>query len=80
MMRRMPAADVQKLVDEWRTRKVNALLAMVGSLLQRSGKTPSLVQDGVRQSPMVAEASASDLVAAWLLVSQLEAGFWVGAN
>jgi len=43
-MRRMSAADVQKLVDEWRTRKVNALLAMVGSLLQRSGKTPSLVQ------------------------------------
>lgn len=39
MMRRMPAADVQKLVDEWRTRKVNALLAMVGGLLQRSGKT-----------------------------------------
>jgi len=37
MMRRMPAADVQKLVDEWRTRKVNAPLAMVG-LLQRSGK------------------------------------------
>lgn len=25
MMRRMPASDVQKLVDEWRTRKVNAL-------------------------------------------------------
>jgi len=47
-MRRM-SADVQKLVDEWRTRKVNALLAMVGSLLQRSGKTPSLVQDGVLQ-------------------------------
>lgn len=58
MMRRMPAADVQKLVDEWRTRKVNALLATVGGLLQRSGKTPSLVQDGVT------EANASELVAA----------------
>lgn len=46
MTRRMPAADVQKLVDEWRTRKVNALLAMVGGLLERSGKMPSLVQDG----------------------------------
>jgi len=44
MTRRMPLADVQKLMDEWRTRKVNALLAMVGSLLQRGGKTPSLVQ------------------------------------
>jgi len=66
-MRRMSAADVQKLVDEWRTRKVNALLAMVGSLLQRSGKTPSLVQDGVRQkSPMVALKPAPPT---WLLLS-----------
>lgn len=47
MTRRMPVADVQKLVDEWRTRKVNAMLTMVSGLLQRSGKTPSLVQDGV---------------------------------
>ena len=66
MMRRMPAADVQKLVDEWRTRKVNALLAMVGGLLQRSGKTPSMVQDGVpaEMSDSETVASASDLVAA----------------
>ena len=66
MMRRMPAADVQKLVDEWRTRKVNALLAMVGGLLQRSGKTPSMVQDGVPAEISDSEtvASASDLVAA----------------
>lgn len=66
MMRRMPAGDVQKLVDEWRTRKVNALLAMVGGLLQRSGKTPSLVQDGVpaETSDEGTEASASELVAA----------------
>ncbi len=66
MMRRMPAADVQKLVDEWRTRKVNALLAMVGGLLQRSGKTPSLVQDGVppEMSNEGTDASASELVAA----------------
>jgi rubrerythrin len=66
MMRRMPAADVQKLVDDWRTRKVNALLAMVGGLLQRSGKTPLLVQDGApaEMSNGGTAASASDLVAA----------------
>lgn len=66
MMRRMPAASVQKLVDEWRTRKVNALLAMVGGLIQRSGKTPSLVQDGVptEMSNEGTDASASELVAA----------------
>ena len=66
MMRRMPAADVQNLVDEWRTRKVNALLAMVGGLLQRSGKTPSLVQDGVpaEMSDEGTQASDSELIAA----------------
>ena len=44
MARRMPTTEVQKLVDEWRTRKVNALLGMVGGLMQRSGM-PSLVQE-----------------------------------
>ncbi|OUL17329.1 ferritin-like domain-containing protein [Nostoc sp. 106C] len=46
MTRRMSANQVQKLVDEWRTRKVNALLAMVGGILQRNSETRSLVQDG----------------------------------
>jgi rubrerythrin len=45
MMRRMPATKVEKLVDMWRTRKVNAVLAMVGGILQRNGETRSLVQD-----------------------------------
>lgn len=45
MMRRMSANKVQELVDMWRTRKVNALLAMVGGILQRNGETRSLVQD-----------------------------------
>lgn len=34
MMRRMPATKVQKLVDKWRTQKVNALLASVGDIIQ----------------------------------------------
>ncbi|MBW4564509.1 MAG: ferritin-like domain-containing protein [Mojavia pulchra JT2-VF2] len=46
MTRRMSANQVQNLIDEWRTRKVNALLAMVGGILQRNGDTRSLVQDG----------------------------------
>ena len=62
MMRRLPAADVQKLVDEWRTRKVNALVAMVGGLLQKNGKTPSMVRDGVPAE--MSEANESSLVAA----------------
>lgn len=66
MTRRMPAAAVQKLVDEWRTRKVNAMLAMVGGLLQRNGKMPSLVQDGApaEMPDDTTQTSASELVAA----------------
>ena len=45
MQRRMSTADVQKLVDEWRTRKVNAMLAMIGGLLQPKGQPPTLVQE-----------------------------------
>lgn len=46
MMRRLPAVDVQKLVDEWRTRKVNALLTITAeAFLQGSLKMPSLVHD-----------------------------------
>jgi rubrerythrin len=35
MMRRMSAFEVQKLVDEWRTRKVNALLAFASNYIAR---------------------------------------------
>lgn len=47
MLRRLPRAEVEKLVDEWRTRKVNALLAMVKGMMQRDNNQPNLVQDGV---------------------------------
>ncbi|MES1022245.1 ferritin-like domain-containing protein [Gloeocapsa sp. BRSZ] len=57
MTRRMSVIEVQQLVDEWRTRKVNALLAMVSGLLQRTGQMPSLVQDA-------APADMSDELAA----------------
>ena len=62
MLRRLPAADVQKLADEWRTRKVNALIATVSGLLQGGGKTPSMVQDGVPAE--MSEANDPSLVAA----------------
>jgi rubrerythrin len=47
MERRLSADAVQQLIDEWRTRKVDAMLAMITNLMQKGGKTPSLVQDGV---------------------------------
>jgi rubrerythrin len=45
--RRMTVTGADQVVDIWRTRKVNAMLAMVTFFLQRSGKMPSLVQDGM---------------------------------
>jgi rubrerythrin len=45
--RRMSVTGADQVIDIWRTRKVNAMLAMVTFFLQRSGKMPSLVQDGM---------------------------------
>jgi rubrerythrin len=45
--RRLPYTTVTTLIDNWRTRKVNALMAMVGNLLQKGGKLPSMARDGV---------------------------------
>ncbi len=45
--RRLAAGAVDAVIDTWRTRKVNALLAMVSNFIQKSGKTPSLVQEGM---------------------------------
>ncbi|HEY9809629.1 MAG TPA: hypothetical protein V6D13_09820 [Halomicronema sp.] len=45
MERRVSAREVESLVDEWRSRKVNALLAMVGNFV-KGGSNRNLVQDG----------------------------------
>ena len=64
--RRLSPDAVQRLVDEWRTRKVNALMAMVTNLIQESEKSPSLVQDGVPEEmpDNIPETAASELAAA----------------
>jgi rubrerythrin len=49
MTRRMSGDRVQKLVEQWRTRKVNALLAFASNLFQGNGPTRSLVRDGAPQ-------------------------------
>jgi rubrerythrin len=59
--RRLPDGEVDAVIDSWRTRKVNAMLAMVGSFMQKSGKSPSLVQDGVPTE--MAEAPETAFVA-----------------
>lgn len=64
--RRLPVDTVQQLIDEWRTRKVNAMLAMVTNLVQKGGKSPSLVQDGAptEMSNDTPEVMDSELAAA----------------
>jgi rubrerythrin len=57
--RRMSLAEVDAVINEWRTRKVDAMLAMAGSFLQRSGKMPSLVKDG---APVDLDAAEPNLV------------------
>ncbi|NJN87519.1 MAG: ferritin-like domain-containing protein [Leptolyngbyaceae cyanobacterium SL_7_1] len=47
LQRQLPYGEVQRATDEWRTRKVNAMMSMVGNLIQKQGQIPSLVQDGV---------------------------------
>ncbi len=61
--RRLPYAEVNGLVDHWRERKVNALMAMVGGLLSRQGATPSLARDGVPVEMSQAEETR-ELIAA----------------
>ncbi|WP_041391843.1 hypothetical protein [Pleurocapsa sp. PCC 7327] len=46
LQRRLPQVQVDAVVDEWRTRKAKALLAMTLDLLQKGGKSRSLVTDG----------------------------------
>lgn len=43
--RRLSTGAAQAVIDEWRTRKTNAMLAMAGNFLQ-GDKSPSLVKDG----------------------------------
>ncbi len=45
MHRRMSAIQVQQLVDEWRSRKVNAITTYVTNKLQGTDNTPSLAED-----------------------------------
>ena len=45
MVRRYGYSMAVSLIDEWRDRKVSALMAMVGDLIQKGGETRTLAQD-----------------------------------
>jgi rubrerythrin len=47
MERKLGALATQQAIDEWRTRKVNAMMAMVTNFIQKRGEMPSMVEEGV---------------------------------
>jgi rubrerythrin len=46
MHRRLPPAQVDALVAQWRQRKIDAMFAMVSDMIQTGGNSNSLVKDG----------------------------------
>lgn len=47
MQRKLPQIEVDTLVSDWRKRKIDAMFAMVGDMIQTGGSSRSLVKDGV---------------------------------
>jgi len=61
MERHLGESATRLAIDEWRTRKVNAMLSMVSNFIQKSGKMPSMVQEG---APVEMERQEPEKVAA----------------
>jgi len=51
--RRMSPQAAELVIDEWQTRKVNAIFAMMWNLIQKSGKLPPLVRDNAPGDTML---------------------------
>jgi rubrerythrin len=47
MQRRLAQREIDALVSDWRKRKIDAMFAMVGDMIQTGGSSRSLVKDGV---------------------------------
>lgn len=54
MERHLGLAATEHAIDEWRTRKVNAMFAMVTNFVQKGGQMGSMVEEG---APVEMEAS-----------------------
>lgn len=46
LQRRLPQQQVDDIVEEWRGRKIDAMLAVVSNMITTGGKSRSLVKDG----------------------------------
>ena len=59
MQRRLPQAEVDTLVAQWRQRKIDAMFAMVNDMIKTGGSSRSLVKDG---TPTKIEQPAAQLL------------------
>lgn len=64
LQRRLGDTAADEIVQEWRQRKVNALIAMASNLFQKGGKFPSMVQDGAPTDLPDVDVAESQLVVA----------------
>ena len=55
MERHLGSAATEQAIDDWRTRKVNAMFAMVTNFVQKGGQMSSMVEEG---APVDMEADA----------------------
>jgi rubrerythrin len=59
MQRRLSTAQIETLIDEWRTRKINAVMAMVKNYLEKGTSNRSLVTE---DTPNQAEMELSSVI------------------
>lgn len=59
MERRFGMAKTQDLIDEWRTRKVNAMVAAVQNFISKGGKMAQMVEEGAPVEMKSPEAIAA---------------------
>ena len=64
LQRRLSDNAAAAVVEEWRQRKVNALIAMASNLFQKGGKIPSIVQEGAPTDLPDVDVAQSQLVVA----------------
>lgn len=64
MERHLGETATRQAIDEWRTRKVNAMLAMVTNFVQKAGKMPSMVEEGAPVDMNEVQAPNSEQLAA----------------
>jgi rubrerythrin len=60
LQRRLFPLEVEKIIEDWRERKVKAMFAMVSNLIQKGGQTRSFVQDS---APTELESQETELLA-----------------